>query len=425
MATPIPDNDATFTGDELTMATGGVWKPEPCTRTAGVAIDSRRVRNGGLFVAVRGERIDGHEYAAAAVANGACAVICERELTDIPSAKQLLVADSKRALGDLARYYRTRWGGSVFGITGSAGKTTSKELATVALKGRYPAIAATSGNLNNLFGLPMTILALPADTDCAVLEMGTSERGEIARLAEIAAPNVGLVTLVSAAHTLGLGSVEAIREEKASLFGKLTSHGVAVANADDADLLEIARKHHDGVMLTFGYSESATVRILGYSLESDLRTRIKLQVQGEPRPRSITVSLLGEPAAINAAAVVAAGLAFGIDPGDVAQRLEDCPPVPGRLFPVKAGSRVILDDSYNAAQSRVLSDSYVHGQSHRTKARCRARRYEGVSDESLQAHRRSRRSSAPETDGVRPGWTGDGKGGGRHGAEREWASPSP
>ena len=348
MATTIPSNNAPFSADELRTATGGQWHGQGAD-VCGVSIDSRRVDEGGLFVAVRGERTDGHEYASVAAKRGASAIVCERPVHDAPGVAQLLVTDSRAALGEIASHYRQRWGGTILGITGSAGKTSCKELSAAALGGAGESVVATKGNLNNLFGLPMTMLSVPESAKFGVLEMGTSEAGEIERLGTIASPDVGVVTLVSAAHTLGLGGIEQVRTEKASLFRTLPPEGTAIANADDPEMVRLAKSSGAARVLTFGKAQGSSLRLVDFSLLDDLRTRVTLQILGAPRPLEFRVRLLGEPAAYNAAAAIAGSFALGVEPELAASRLEACEAIPGRLFPMRIGDRFVLDDSYNAS----------------------------------------------------------------------------
>ncbi|MBW2224131.1 MAG: UDP-N-acetylmuramoyl-tripeptide--D-alanyl-D-alanine ligase, partial [Deltaproteobacteria bacterium] len=201
-----------------------------------MATDSRAVEPGNLFVALRGERFDAREFVTQAVDAGAAAVIVERGASLPGHVSAVEVADTLLALGDLAKVHRAAWNGKVVGITGSVGKTTTKDLVAAALQSSGHRVLKTAGNLNNRIGVPMTLFQLDETVDTAVIEMGTSEPGEIARLAEIAAPDIGIVTRASMAHTEGLGSVEAVADEKVSLLHAIAPDGVAVAYGDDPPL---------------------------------------------------------------------------------------------------------------------------------------------------------------------------------------------
>lgn len=355
MATPIPDNAAAFDLDEIAAATGGtVRRAAPPTR--GVVIDSRRARDNRLFVAIEGDTYDGHRFVDAAARAGAGAVLVRRG-TDVPARVGCVeVDDTLHALGELARLHRRRWGGQVVGVTGSAGKTTTKELIAAALEAAVGGVHRTAGNLNNRIGLPMTVLELDARVGTAVLEMGTSEVGEIARLAEIAAPDVGVVTMASAAHTEGLGGVEGVADEKASLLWALGEGGVAITLADDARLMARLPRSPARVQRTFGRADGAHVRLLGFEVGRDLRTRCRLSVDGDDV--TLSLRLLGEAAALNAAAALAVTTSrpWG-GAGELERRaararvvaaLEAVEPPPGRMRPVAGVGVLVLDDSYNA-----------------------------------------------------------------------------
>jgi UDP-N-acetylmuramoyl-tripeptide--D-alanyl-D-alanine ligase len=204
----------------------------------------------------------------------------------------------------------------------------------------------TRGNLNNLVGVPMTLLELSDAHDTAVVEMGTNRPGEIARLADIARPDVGVVTLVAAAHTEGLGSIEAVAREKWALIEALQGEARAVINADDPSLGELAGSRPE--ILSFGYTDGATVRIAGHELLADLSTRARYVIEalGE---LEVPLALLGEAAARNAAGALAVCVALGRDVHAAAAGLASVKPEAGRMCPVTARSgALVLDDTYNA-----------------------------------------------------------------------------
>jgi UDP-N-acetylmuramoyl-tripeptide--D-alanyl-D-alanine ligase len=352
MATPIPRNHAPFTLAEVARATGGhlVGDPDACAR--GVTIDSRAVEAGNLFVAIEGEHHDGHAFVERALSAGGVASVVRRS-TGMRGA-HVEVEDTLRALGDLAALHRSRWGGRVVVITGSAGKTSTKELVAAALRGAGLRVLRTEGNLNNLIGLPMTAFGLDESVDVAVLEAGTSKPGEIARLAEVARPDVGVVTLVAAAHTEGLGSVENVGEEKGALFMALGPSGHAVANGDDDMVRAWAQRCPAQRVSYFGAGEGADVRLLEWSLEPELRTRCVVALPGR-EPLVVRLRLLGEAAAMNAAAALAVCSALGADVDAAAAALEEVAPPDGRMRPL-AGARdtLVLDDSYNANPRSVV-----------------------------------------------------------------------
>jgi UDP-N-acetylmuramoyl-tripeptide--D-alanyl-D-alanine ligase len=260
------------------------------------------------------------------------------------------VGDTLHALGEIGRAHRVRWGGRAAAITGSAGKTTTKELTHAALSAAGVRVERTAGNLNNLIGLPMTLLALDAQTEIAVLEIGTSGPGEIARLAEIAQPEVGVVTEVAVAHAEGLGTLEGVAREKASLLWALPSAGVAIYNGDNAALCA----QLDAVKATrvsFGSGEQVDVRLLQHEVTARPSSRCRFQVPGLAAPLVCELSLFGHGPAVDAAAALAVVRALLGDAAleAAAGGLSAVAAVPGRLHPI-AGPRgsLILDDSYNA-----------------------------------------------------------------------------
>ena len=350
MATPIPTNEASFTVDEIVAATSGmIVQRGPGTPVRGVVTDSRTVMKGCLFVPIRGERHDAHRFVGDAVLAGATAVLVGRG-AHVPSglsAAVIEVEDTTTALGDLARAHRARWTGTVVAITGSAGKTTTKELTAAALAGTGTRVHKTRGNLNNLIGVPMTLFELSDAHDTAVVEMGTNQPGEIARLAEIARPDVGVVTLVAAAHTEGLGSIEAVAAEKWALVEALHPTGTAVVNGDDGSLGRLLGGARPTV-LQYGYLDAASVRIAGHELLPDLSTRAHYVIDGVG-DLEVSLALLGEAAARNAAAALAVCLALGRDVRAAAEGLASVKPEPGRMCPIAArNGALVLDDTYNA-----------------------------------------------------------------------------
>src|SRR5216117_4370684 len=209
----------------------------PLARLAGVSIDSRTIRAGELFIAIHGPRHDGHDHVASALERGAiAAVVAETHLPKYAgwiSDRCIAVADTFVALKQLARAVRESWGGKIVGVTGSVGKTTTKEI-LAALLGTKLRVLKSEGNLNNEYGLPLTLFRLEETHQAAVLEMGMSRRGELARLAEIAVPDVGVVTRVSAAHLEFFASVDEIALAKRELIEGLNGReSTAVLNADD------------------------------------------------------------------------------------------------------------------------------------------------------------------------------------------------
>ncbi len=322
-----------------------------------VGTDSRTVESGQLFVALRGERFDGHDFVAqAGVAGAAAALVDMRWVGPQPQAIALpliIVDDTRLALGTLAGAWRARFSLPLVGITGSNGKTTVKEMCAAILRaqarrdghGGEDAVLATRGNLNNDIGLPLTLLELRGEHRGAVIEMGMNRPGEIAYLARLARPTVAVVTNAQRAHLLGLGSLAEVARAKGEIYGALGENGVAVINADDVSASSWSALNAGRKTVTFGIDHTAdvrgrcTLRGLGSRLELDTPQggiAVELQVPGLHNAR-------------NAAAAAAACLAAGASPDAVAEGLAAFSGAKGRLQR-RAGpsGSLILDDTYNA-----------------------------------------------------------------------------
>lgn len=327
---------------DVAAAVGGRLSGDGVIR--GASVDSRRVTPGSLFVALRGERTDGHLHAADAVARGASAVLVERPLEiDVP---QVVVADTLRALGDLAAWWRGRLAVRVVGITGSTGKTIAKEIVADVLS-RGLRTLRSEGNYNSESGLPMTVLRLRPEHEAAVLEMGMYTTGEIARLAEIAQPEIGVVLAVHATHLERAGSLDRIAQAKAELPAALPAGGLAVLNADDARVAAMREVTRAAVM-TFGLGPDADVRAEDVKTHGLAGTEFTIRAPwGERRVRSAMPGAHLVPHALAAAAVAERmGVAFD----EVAVALEAGSRAEHRMAIIEAASgATMVDDTYNAS----------------------------------------------------------------------------
>lgn len=315
---------------------------------AGVGIDSRQDLTGRLFVALPGEHHDGHDFAAGARERGASALMVERALAiDLP---QWQVEDTRLALGRLAKAHRERFAGHVLALTGSNGKTTTKEM-IAAILGQVGRVRATRGNLNNDIGLPLTLLEA-GDEDFLVLEMGANHPGEIAYLTDIALPEVAAITNAGRAHLEGFGTLEGVARAKGEIVAGLGPQGTFVFPADSpwASLWrELAGTRH---CLTCGPTGMAdfSVDLMAVSTRWDVggfRTGIKVSAPG--RVLDLDLALAGAHNVRNALVAVTMACALGIEPAAIEVGLGAMGPVPGRLFPrrIPGGARLI-DDTYNA-----------------------------------------------------------------------------
>ena len=311
-----------------------------------VSIDTRTIERGDLFVAIRGPHRDGHDYLANALERAAAGIVVLQPIEIAGSAFQVQVKNTTRALQDLALGVRERARLRVVAITGSMGKTTTKEAAALAM-GRHLRVLKTEGNLNNLYGLPLTLLELGeiGEEDVAVLEMGMSEPGEIARLAEIAKPDVGVLTNVAEVHLEFFDSIAEIADAKGELLLGLAGDAVAVVNADDPLVLEQARKFA-GRQIRFGLTPSSDLRALQIrSTSAGLRFRAE---EGE-RSVEVTSSLHGRHNVYNLLAGLAAARALDVPLEEAASGLASLSPARHRGERISLpGDILLIDETYNS-----------------------------------------------------------------------------
>ena len=336
-----------FTISDIAEATGGRIIGEPEGEVGGISTDSRSIGPGELFVPLRGASFDGHAYLAAVSERGTEVCLAEESwLVDhiLPASMTCIaVNDTLHALGDLAAAFRRRYTLPVVGITGSNGKTTCKEMLATILN-QISTGLKTAGNLNNLIGLPQMLFRLAPEHGWAVLEMGMSEPGEIDRLAEIAAPEVGVVLNAFPAHLESMGSIENVARAKGELLLRLPAGGCAVINADDP-LISI-QPVPDGVRrITFGLQRSE-VRATDIESRGIHGQRFTLQI-GEDS-LIVRLAAFGRHNIYNALAAAAAAHALGIPPEIIANGLELFRPYDKRFNLEKIGGLMLIDDSYNA-----------------------------------------------------------------------------
>jgi UDP-N-acetylmuramoyl-tripeptide--D-alanyl-D-alanine ligase len=337
---------ARSTVQDIVSGTGGALVAgDLALPVTGVSIDSRSLEVGQAFFAIRGHRHDGHANVAEAAARGASCVIVHAVPDDPPPGVSLvLVDDTTAALGRLAARHRARHTIPVVAVTGSNGKTTTKELIAAVLATRW-VVLKSQASFNNQWGLPLTLLGLGREHEAAVVEIGTNQPGEIAALAALAAPTVAVVTTVAAVHTEFLGSLEGVREEKAALVRALSPAGCAVLNADDGRVLSMAADTAARVV-TFGTSPHADVRAVSAVDEDAGGLRFALAHAGTRVP--VSLPLAGRHNAINALAAAGAGIALGFSLAEIARGLGEVRAVKGRCVWRETGGVSILDDTYNA-----------------------------------------------------------------------------
>jgi UDP-N-acetylmuramoyl-tripeptide--D-alanyl-D-alanine ligase len=313
----------------------------------GVSTDTRTVRAGELFVALRGEKFDGHEFLDQAKKSGAVAAMVDRKFTAKPALPVVVVEDTKLALGSLAKGWRARFQPALIALTGSNGKTTVKEMLAAILRRHAgdAAVLATAGNLNNDIGLPLTLLRLRAEHRCCAIELGMNHKGEIAYLAGIAAPTVALVNNAQREHLEFMRSIEEVAAENASVYEALPADGVAVVNADDAHAAFFRKTAGKRRVVDFGLEKKALVSG-GYSLKG-LSSEIDVRTPGGEA--HATLAIPGLHNVRNALAAAACAFAIGIKEKIIGEGLSAFRPYTGRLQVKTAiGGATVIDDSYNA-----------------------------------------------------------------------------
>ncbi len=348
-----------FTVAQILEVTGGrLLQGSPQTPVSGFAYDSRKVRPGDCFVAMPGERVDGHDFAGQAARAGAVCVLCGRPV-DAPGAAVVQVADPVIALGQLGWAWRERFAIPVVAITGSVGKTTTKEMVAAALSARFH-VFRTPGNLNSEVGLPVALMDLSEQHQAAVLEMGMRALGEIAYLVSIARPSIGVVTNVGTSHLELLGTQENIARAKGELPEGLPAEGAAVLNADDPRVAAMAETTPARTVWFYGFGAEGrgerwvTVRDLRREGETGQRfTLVAAAGGGERVEAEAYLPAPGRHNVLNAMAAAAVGLELGMTLEEVARGLARYEPSGNRMRIVRAGGVRILDDTYNAAPDSV------------------------------------------------------------------------
>ena len=338
--------------DEMAAACGGrLVAGRPAARVAGFAIDSRRVRPGDIFLALQGARFDGHRFVPEALRNGAGGVV----ISDLSAAGSdaampgsplvIAVRDTTCALQRLGRFVRRRSGARVVAITGSVGKTTTKENVAALLSGSYR-VFRNAGNLNNHIGLPLSLLELRHRPEVAVVELGMNHAGEIRTLVNIAEPEVRVWTNVAEVHAAYFDSIEAIADAKAEVMEGATATTQLVANAGDPRVM-VRAAAFPGTVTTFGVERDADVsarRVRSLGLEGMAAT-----IETAGAAVDVRTPLLGYGQIANVAAAIAVALRFDVSLEVLAERVARCAPQPGRGQVVRLGALTVVDDTYNSS----------------------------------------------------------------------------
>lgn len=317
----------------------------------GLAIDSRLTQPGDLFAAIEGIQVDGHDFALQATAAGAAAVLTEREVKGLTP--QLVVSDVVKASGHFAFLKRQAFLGPVVAVTGSAGKTTTKNLIAAALSGAGT-VHATQGNQNNELGVPITLAGLNESHQFGVIEMGAGQPGDIAYLCQLAQPSVAVCLNASAAHLMNYQSVDEIAATKGEILEGLGGEGLAIFNADQPWLAQWIKQAGDARKITFGLSESADYRAINIQYRGLSGTQFDLIAPSTVLP--VSLRLPGEAQVINALAALAVAIELGVAPDMAVDGLLQVAPEVGRgAVLVGRSSGLVVDDSYNANPAAVMA----------------------------------------------------------------------
>ncbi len=347
-----------WTSDEAANATAG--RTERTWTATGVSIDSRSIAPGDLFVALAGPNHDGHDFVLAALERGAAAAMVHRDVSGLPSGAPLLrVADTFSGLHGLGKAARSRLRGQVIAVTGSVGKTGVKEAlqAVLADQGR---VAANRGNLNNHWGVPLSLARLPRDTDFAVLEIGMNHAGEITPLSRLVRPHVAVITTVAAVHIGNFASVEAIADAKAEIFAGVVPGGAAVLNFDNEHIRRLeAAAAAAGIDRIFGFGREAPAsgaQLIEAASDAEGST-VSAEIGGQAQ--TYRVGAPGPHWIINSLCVLAVTFVLGADVPSAAAALTDLTVSKGRgqrhAISVGGGSLTLIDDSYNASPTSMAA----------------------------------------------------------------------
>ena len=340
-----------FLEEVLRATEGKLLQGERNAFFQGISTDSRTVNKEELFIALKGPHYDGHQFALQALEKKAGGIVIEEDKigdfrwNGYPPKAVIAVKDSLQALGDIARDRRRKYGTPVVALTGSNGKTTTKEMISACLETTFP-ILKTKGNWNNLIGLPLTLLNLTEKERVVVLEMGMNVPGEIRRLTEIAEPDIGLITNIQKVHLEGLGSLERLKEEKGELFRRMKQDGAILVNQDDPSVIELA-SNFSGQRITFGIEKPSDIMAKEIRLRGIEGTSFNLIIGGEEI--EVTLPALGRHFVPNALAAIGVATLFGIEAKKAKETLEHYHLLPMRMEVCRlSGGEILINDAYNA-----------------------------------------------------------------------------
>ena len=330
-----------FTINDIVRISGGELHgaAEGGTPVAGAVIDSRAAGEGIMFCALKGERVDGHDYIASALAQGAACALASRAPAGV-SGPVIVVPDVQRAMAVLARETRERFPGPVVGVVGSSGKTTTKEMCAAVLSEKYKTLR-TEGNLNNELGVPLTLFRLDKSTEAAVVELGISDFGEMTRLGKMARPDIAVYTLIGRSHLNALHDLDGVLRAKTELLDEMRPDALIIVNGDDGRLAALRPRQRT---LSYGLGERCEVRALDVKWEGGVRFTV---ARGERR-FEVKIPAFGRHLVYSALAAAAVGMELGLSDAEIAAGLANYAPVGRRARVVEAGGVTVVDDCYNS-----------------------------------------------------------------------------
>ena len=330
-----------FTINDIVRISGGELHgaAEGGTPVAGAVIDSRAAGEGIMFCALKGERVDGHDYIASALAQGAACALASRAPAGV-SGPVIVVPDVQRAMAALARETRERFAGPVVGVVGSSGKTTTKEMCAAVLSEKYKTLR-TEGNLNNELGVPLTLFRLDKSTEAAVVELGISDFGEMTRLGKMARPDIAVYTLIGRSHLNALHDLDGVLRAKTELLDEMRPDALIIVNGDDGRLAALRPRQRT---LSYGLGERCEVRALDVKWEGGVRFTV---ARGERR-FEVKIPAFGRHLVYSALAAAAVGMELGLSDAEIASGLANYAPVGRRARVIEAGGVTVVDDCYNS-----------------------------------------------------------------------------
>ncbi len=342
-----------FTLDEIAIACGGKYVGDEAmknTAITSVERDSRQIKNGSLFLAIKGERVDGHDFIEKCFADGAVCALCEKA-PENATKPYILVDSTLEAVKKIAKAYRKKFDIPVVGVSGSVGKTSTKEMLYAVLSQKFKT-HKTQGNLNNELGVPLTLLAMPEDTQAAVIEMGISDFGEMTRLSDMAMPTICVLTIIGCCHLENLIDRDGVLKAKTEMFINASENAQYILNGDDDKLCTVTDVNGTKPVF-FGFSDSNSY--YAENVENNAEGGVKCTLCFDDKRLDVTIPAIGNYMVSNALAAVATGKMLGLSDEQLKNGVEAYKTVGSRANVINTGKIRIIDDCYNANPTSVMA----------------------------------------------------------------------